>query len=162
MDFAVAFFFKFPDQKNLIQIKMELVIIYLYFVSFIALFRTIMYFVAQPEVARNKVTSITWDIPQGRELALRYSYLIRLFMSFKAIIFFYTTYLEKKSDQEMIAFISFLYDLYVLILMINDKITKQNKIKKRSAMAPSTNIAITIQSIITGSYIVYRIMSFRK
>lgn len=88
---------------------------YLYYVTLVGLFRTIVYIFAKDNVGKVKVTDVAWNNPITREVVHSMTRLILMLMFFKSIIFGWGTTLKRKKDRDNLSIISFIFDLFLII-----------------------------------------------
>lgn len=143
---------------------------YLLFSSSVALFRVSMYITNLELVTKVKISSKFWSDPAIQEVAYAYTRVIGYFMLFKGIIFGYCGYYLPNSSQyqEIIALTSFGFDVISLGTMIARLITRsrggqagkggegkvKNEENKEHALLPPTTAALTVQSLLTSSYLI--------
>ena len=132
---------------------------YLYYVTFVGLFRTIVYIFFKDSVGKVKVTDVAWNNPITREVIHSLTRLIMMLMFFKASIFAWGTTLEKKK-RDSLSIISFIFDIFLIIPLSNNlfiqKDSEEKAIKTKDKAFvhrnPIVPFLIQLSTIIAGIF----------
>ena len=128
---------------------------YLQFVSLIAFFRVIIYFINLEFVTKIKINKKYYNNKQIKELSISYTTLIRLFMLFKGVIFLNSSFLSSKKEQFNYCIISIIFDLFVWIQLIRKYFFIKKKITNEEIFVPPTTAVIIVQSLLVVSFIIF-------
>jgi hypothetical protein len=131
---------------------------YLLFASFIAFFRVGIYIFRWKAVTQVKIDPKAWEDPKIQEVAYAFTYMIRTMMLLKGIVFSYSSFLKNSEERDVLALISFGFDLYMLLNMIRKYQISKSKDKggessKSQVVLPAATPGMIIQSILTLSYL---------
>lgn len=128
---------------------------YLLFASSIAFFRVGVYLLYPKTVTQVKIASQAWEDVRIQEISFAYTNTIRTLMLFKGVIFLYCSYMKDTQGRDAIALISFGFDLWMWFMMIRKMFSKTQGDGSLKALLPPTTSAMTIQSILTTSYLFF-------
>lgn len=102
---------------------------YLYFVTFVGLFRTLVYIFFKDNVGKVKVTDVAWNNPITRQVIHSLTRLIMMLMFFKSAIFGWGSTLEKKYTDQL-SIISFIFDIFLIIPLSNNLFIEKDSEEK--------------------------------
>jgi hypothetical protein len=131
---------------------------YLLFSSATAIFRVGMYILNPLAVTKCKISEKAWKEQDIQELAYGYTNVIRMLMLLKAVVFGYGSYLSSPQERDIIAWISVGFDAYTWANMIRKKFFGGKQTSQ--VLLPPTNAAMTVQSILTASFLVFYSFDF--
>ena len=90
---------------------------YLRGVAFMSAFRVCMYFLNLELVTKVKIAKGDWEDRRVRELAYAWTKQIRLFMIMRTVTFGLGSCLRNRDERNVLAAVSFLFDLYMMFVI---------------------------------------------
>jgi hypothetical protein len=78
-----------------------------------------MYFIKLEDVTKVKISKKDWEEFRIRELAYAWTKQIRTFMMFRMIVYGLGSMMENRGERNMLAVVSFLFDIYILFVLIS-------------------------------------------
>ena len=133
---------------------------YLYYVTLVGLFRTLVYIFAKDNVGKVKVTDVAWNNPITREVVHSMTRLILMLMFFKSIIFGWGSTLKRKKDRDNLSIISFIFDLFLILPLSQNLFIERDSEKKAISTTdkafvhrrPIVPFLIQLSTIISGLF----------
>jgi hypothetical protein len=105
-----------------------------------------MYIVAKDSVTSVKISPEAWKNKGIKEVAYAYTNMIRIFMSFRAAVTIWATYLPDTIQKRILCTIIFIFDLYMAVMIFSpekeDSVAFKSRNHRKSVKIIQSSIVV--------------------